>query len=69
MDVQRLIAMANDIAAFFETEDEATAAEGVRTHLVKFWEPRMRRQILEHARAGGAGLCHTALEGVRLLKS
>jgi hypothetical protein len=41
----------------------------VRTHLAKFWEPRMRRQIIEHAETGGAGLIRTALEGVRLLKS
>ncbi len=69
MDVQRLIAMANDIAAFFESEDKAAAAENVRTHLTKFWEPRMRRQIVEHAATGGAGLSVTALQAVRLLKS
>ncbi len=67
MDVQRLIAMANDIATFFDSADQAAAAESVRTHLAKFWEPRMRRQIIEHAETGGAGLIRTALEGVRLL--
>jgi formate dehydrogenase subunit delta len=67
MDVRRLIAMANDIAAFFDAEDKAAAAENVRTHLTKFWEPRMRRQIVEHASAGGAGLSATALDAVRRL--
>ena len=44
MDVQRLVAMANDIAAFFDSEpDKSVAAEGVRLHMQKFWEPRMRR--------------------------
>ncbi|MBC8026786.1 MAG: formate dehydrogenase subunit delta [Steroidobacteraceae bacterium] len=68
MDAQRLVAMANDIAAFFDTESRETAAEGVRTHLVKFWEPRMRREIIAHVAAGGAGLVPTAKEAVRLLK-
>jgi formate dehydrogenase subunit delta len=69
MDVQRLVAMANDIAAFFDSEtDKAVAAEGVRNHLAKFWDPRMRREILAHARDGGAGLVPTALAAVRLLR-
>ena len=68
MDAQRLVAMANDIAAFFDAESRETAAEGVRTHLVKFWDPRMRREIVAHVAAGGAGLVPTAREAVRLLK-
>lgn len=70
MDVQRLVAMANDIAAFFDSEeDKAAAAEGVRVHLTKFWEPRMRREIIAHAESGGAGLAPLALRAVRQLKS
>jgi formate dehydrogenase subunit delta len=69
MDAQRLVAMANDIAAFFDAESSETAAEGVRTHLVKFWEPRMRREIIAHVAAGGAGLVPTARQAVRLLQS
>ncbi len=69
MDVARLVAMANDIAAFFDSEpDKAVAADGVRTHLRKFWDPRMRRQIIEHVAAGGAGLTATAQAAVRLLE-
>jgi formate dehydrogenase subunit delta len=69
MDVERLVAMANDISAFFDAEDGPTAAaEGVRTHLSKFWEPRMRRQIIEHVAAGGAGLTDTARAAVMLLR-
>jgi formate dehydrogenase subunit delta len=63
------VAMANDIAAFFDAESRETAAEGVRTHLAKFWEPRMRREIIEHVAAGGAGLVPTAKEAVRLLQA
>jgi formate dehydrogenase subunit delta len=69
MDVQRLVAMANDIAAFFDAEGDATAAvDGVRTHLSKFWAPRMRREIMAHVASGGAGLASTAKEAVRGLK-
>jgi formate dehydrogenase subunit delta len=70
MDRERLVAMANDIAAFFDSEaDKAIAAEGVRFHLTRFWDPRMRREIIAHANQGGAGLSPTALAAVRGLAS
>jgi formate dehydrogenase subunit delta len=59
--------MANDIAAFFDGESRETAAESVRSHLVKFWEPRMRREIIAHVEAGGTGLTPTACSAVKLL--
>ena len=68
MDVERLVAMANDIAAFFDSEpDKAVAAEGVRFHITRFWDPRMRREIVAHLQSGGAGLCPTAKSAVALL--
>ncbi|HET9474040.1 MAG TPA: formate dehydrogenase subunit delta [Steroidobacteraceae bacterium] len=68
MNVERLVAMANDIAAFFDAEtDKAVAAEGVRSHLSRFWEPRMRRAIIEHVQKGGAGLTATARAGIERL--
>jgi len=68
MDIGRLVAMANDIAAFFDSEaDKAVAAEGVRFHITRFWDPRMRREIVAHAAAGGAGLTPTARRAVELL--
>jgi len=68
MNVERLVAMANDIAAFFAAEPDRAAAAGmVATHLTRFWEPRMRRQIVEHYRAGGTGLTDVAAAGVAQL--
>jgi formate dehydrogenase subunit delta len=68
VDVERLVAMANDIAAFFDAEpDKAVAAEGVRFHLTRFWDPRMRREIVAHVGAGGAGLSPTARAAVAML--
>ncbi len=68
MDIRRLVAMANDIAAFFDSDpDKAVAAEGVRFHLARFWDPRMRREIIAHVGDGGQGLSPTARSGVELL--
>jgi formate dehydrogenase subunit delta len=70
MDVERLVAMANDIAAFFDSEtDKAVAAEGVRFHITRFWDPRMRREIVAHLQGGGAGLTATAKSAVALLSN
>ena len=56
MNVERLVEMVNDIANFFHSEpDHAAAVAGVAGHLRKFWEPRMRKQIVAHVRDHGAG--------------
>ncbi len=68
MHIERLVTMANDIAAFFHgaaTQDEA--ARSIATHLRNYWDPRMRRQIIEHCHAGGAGLNDQARAAVNLL--
>ena len=68
MNIERLVAMANDIAAFFDAEtDKAVATQGVRFHISRFWDPRMRREIIAHVQAGGAGMCATAVAAIRAL--
>ena len=68
MEIERLVAMANDIAAFFDSEpDKMVAAEGVRFHITRFWDPRMRREIVAHLEGGGAGLTETARTAVAQL--
>ena len=67
MDVHRLIKMANEIGAFFEAEpDRAIAIEGVSDHIRRFWEPRMRRELLrwvdEH---DGQGLTELVLAAIQ----
>ena len=55
MSRELLCQMANDIGAYFASEpDEAAAVEGIRNHLQRFWEPRMRRQLLELIDSGVA---------------
>jgi formate dehydrogenase subunit delta len=47
MDAHKLVKMANSIAAFFEAEpDRAVALDGIAGHLKRFWDPRMRRELL-----------------------
>ena len=61
--------MANDIGAFFGADaDRAVAARNVATHLKRFWDPRMRRQIVAHYREGGDGLHDVARSAVGLLE-
>jgi len=55
MDIDNLIRMANRIGAFFAPMPEReTALAGIADHLKKFWDPRMRRQILAAIDAGQA---------------
>jgi formate dehydrogenase subunit delta len=57
MHTDSLVQMANQIEAFFRSEeDRDVAIEGIRNHIARFWERRMRQQILAHLSAGGAGL-------------
>lgn len=48
MDTNNLIKMANQIGYFFESmPNRAQAIEDIASHIKRFWEPRMRRAILE----------------------
>ncbi len=55
MDAEKLVQMANRIGEFFAAwPDRDEAMEGIATHLRKFWEPRMRRDLLALIDAGQA---------------
>ncbi len=59
---------ANQITLFFTSYPREEAIEGVRNHLKSFWEPRMRRQIIEYVANGGTGLHEIAVEAVKRLE-
>lgn len=66
MNIHHLVSMANDISAFFDSEvGPAEASKSVALHISRFWDPRMREQIIAHAAAGGEGLKPSALAAVR----
>jgi formate dehydrogenase subunit delta len=56
MQHDKLVLMANQIAAFFAAQGEARAVPQIASHIQQFWDPRMRKAILAHVAAGGAGL-------------
>jgi formate dehydrogenase subunit delta len=69
MSVEHLVQMANDIGHFFAAEPQRSdAVSGIANHIRRFWDPRMRRQILAHLQAGGAGLEELPREAVATLQ-
>ena len=68
MENDKMVRQANQIAQYFSVYPQARAQEGVHGHIRKFWEPRMRTQLIEYAAAGGDGLhalVHTAVDALR----
>lgn len=47
-DPEKLVKMANQIGDFFKSYPEATAVEGVREHIAKFWNRKMRDEFYAH---------------------
>jgi formate dehydrogenase subunit delta len=68
MKIEALIKMANEISYFFDGEAGKDAPQAVATHLRRYWEPRMRKDILTHYDLNaGEGLDEVALKAVALL--
>jgi formate dehydrogenase subunit delta len=65
--IASLVRQANRIGDFFAAwPDRAEALDGIASHLHKFWEPRMRRQIYAHLdQSGGEGLSELLLQVLR----
>jgi len=57
MKIERLIKMANDIGDFFNAEsNKEIAAEGIKKHILRSWDPRMRREIIAYCQQDGTAL-------------
>ncbi|MFO1054948.1 MAG: formate dehydrogenase subunit delta [Planctomycetota bacterium] len=66
MDTHKLVKMANEIAQFFEAEPEEKARlDGIAGHLRRFWDPRMRRALLDWFETGGEGLRPSVLQALK----
>lgn len=65
--LDRLVYMANQIARNLAREHDPAAATA--EHIAKFWDPRMRRMILDHLAAGGIGLDPPAATALRRLQA
>ena len=59
MDGLKLVKMANEIAAFWAADpNKAAALEGLVSHIRRFWEPRMRRQLVAWVDQQGHAALH-----------
>ena len=69
MSPERLVYMANQIGKFFASQGPDEAVAGTLDHLRKFWDPRMRREIIAYLDGGGAELEPNVREAVQRLKA
>jgi formate dehydrogenase subunit delta len=71
MNIDLLIKMANEIGDFFvgaQGNDAQAASRDVANHIRRYWEPRMRAQMLKYyEERQGAGLTELAKNAVALL--
>ena len=65
---ERLVTMANQIGQFFVPQRRGDPAAAIADHLRKFWDPRMKADIVAHLRAGGAGLDPVVRDAVGRLR-
>ncbi|MFZ1680135.1 MAG: formate dehydrogenase subunit delta [Rhizobiaceae bacterium] len=56
MSPEKLVRMANQIAAFFTSMPREEAVAGVAEHITNFWEPRMRAALFAVLESGGENL-------------
>jgi formate dehydrogenase subunit delta len=70
MKIEILIKMANDISDFFKSEsDKELAVQGMKNHILRSWDPRMRNDILNYCHQDGSALSDLAKEAVSRLDS
>lgn len=65
--LEKLVYMANQIAREFANQRPREAVDATWDHLWHFWDPYMRKMIVDHLRAGGEGLGETARAAVAKL--
>ena len=51
-DVPPVVRLGRDLVRNFAALPPGKAAEEIATHMKKFWEPRMRRDLVARVRAG-----------------
>lgn len=66
--IDHLIRMANQIARELGTQQRPRAVAATGEHLRRYWDPRMRAQIIEYLDGGGEHLSDIARGAVALLR-
>ena len=68
MDVEKLVRMANQIAANFDYgTDKDKVVAGIADHLTRFWTPSMRAAVIEGQRKNSIELSPLAARAVEKL--
>jgi len=67
--VGKLVRMANQIGAFFESQREDIRVPGIAEHIGQFWDKKMRRDIYACLDLGGQGLSPTVVAALQQLRS
>ena len=65
MNTDKLVAMANQISAYFQSYPDVEGVAGVRDHIIDFWTPKMVAALRERAANDPAGL-HRLVVGAML---
>jgi len=65
---EKLIYMANQIAAFFAAQGKEKAVPAIADHLNRFWDPHMRRRFLEIAADHKPTMTALVAEALPLIK-
>lgn len=65
MNAEHMVHNANQIALYFASYPHDEAVAGIADHIQKYWERRMRQQILDYVAHGGGGLHELVLEAVK----
>ena len=68
-DPEKLVKMANQIGDFFKSYPEDAAVEGIREHIAKFWNRKMRDEFFAHLdKKGEAALQPFVASAVKKLR-
>jgi formate dehydrogenase subunit delta len=68
MSPDKLAHMANQIGRFFATQKPESAVASITDHLLRFWDPRMRRAIIAQLDEGRGDLDPLVREAVKRLE-
>lgn len=69
MDDGKMVHRANQMAAYFSAYPQARAEEETETHIRKFWEPRIRAQLIGYVERGGDELHPLVVKAAEALKA
>jgi formate dehydrogenase subunit delta len=69
MSHDKLGYMANQIGRFFQSQKQDTAVAAIEDHLLKFWDPRMRRAIIAQLAEGRVELDPPVRQAVEHLRN